>query len=258
MLDLRIAGVMQELGSSSDAIDHLNQCRVVTKKPQTWLSAGRESQIILNSVQRWASSNESALLVVQGPQTAERKLKDLAVSMIDYCNASKARAVWSLSPKQRPPTLDSTHMWKSLILQVLQYNNEALRSGGLDLSIAQMKAHHEEREWLSLFSKIISELPKCVVVIEAKDLFAGADYDAEWVSRFVAAFQSCVDEAARQGRALKVLVTSYCSERSAVAAPDGANRRITAFVTPPGALTKKKLKKGRAAQLKARRGLRFS
>lgn len=258
VFDLRIAGVMQELGSCCDAVDHLNQCRVVTKKPQAWLCAGHESRIVLNNVQRWASSRESALLVVQGPKTAESKLKDLAVSMIDYCVAAKTRAIWSLSPRKQPPTLHSTHVWKSLILQTLQHNNDGLQKNGFDLTVAQMKAHHEANEWRSLFSQIITTIPRCVIVIEAKDLFAGADYSPEWVSSFVSVFQDTVDEATRQGRVLKVLVASYCSDRRAVTTTDSGTRRLTAFVTPPHPLTKKKLKKGRSAQVKARRGVKFS
>jgi hypothetical protein len=232
----------------------------VSRKRQSWKHAGQESLNLVNTIRRWATLSGSALLVVQGSPLTEAKLKDLAVSIVDYGQAAGASTIWALSEskKSRPASTDRTSLWKTLIAQALRHDSTLLSQNGVKLSASQFKVNHSDNEWRTLFSQVVSKLSKCVVVVEASDLFEGFDYEPARVRDFISMFQLAADEATSRGGAVKILIASYCSERSALADLSASGRAFTAFVARPRPANKKVTKRARTVDRKAKRSILFS
>ncbi|KIW81989.1 hypothetical protein Z517_05015 [Fonsecaea pedrosoi CBS 271.37] len=257
--DLQFAEILNELGVGEDAIRRLDQCRAIYKRRQPWKHAGQESLNLVNVIRSWAASNGSALLVVQGSPLTEAKLKDLAVSVVDYGRAAGASTIWALSEskKSRPQSTDRTGLWKTLIAQALRHDPTMPNQNDLKLSASQFKLHHHESEWRTLFSQVVSKLSKCVVVVEASDVFKDFNYDPARVCDFISMFQLAADEVASRGGVVKILIASYCSDRSALADLSASGRVFTAFVARPKPINKKATKRARAVDRKARRSVVF-
>ncbi|ETN41066.1 uncharacterized protein HMPREF1541_03001 [Cyphellophora europaea CBS 101466] len=258
--DLQLAEILNELGCSGNAHRRLNESRALSKRRQSWQYAGQESLNLVNTIRRWASSNSSALLVVQGSPLTEAKLKDLAVSVVDYGQAAGASAIWALSENKKPrsPSTDRTLLWKTLIAQALRHNPECLSHNGVKLSALQFKVNHSDNEWRTLFSQVVSKLSKCVIVIEASDIFEGFGYDPARVRDFISMFQLAAEEAAKQGSAVKIFIASYCSDRSAIANLSTSGRAFTAFLARPRLVNKRATKRARVVDRKARRTVVFN
>lgn len=252
--DLQLTDILHELDPFDAAVKHLDMRRAVSKRRQSWKGAGQESIRIANTVRQWGTSKESSLLVAQGSSGGEAKLKDLAVSLVDYACAAGADVTWTLSDSgsSRPPTSDSTLLWKALISQILKQNVEILGRNDIRLCASQFKARHVENEWLSLFTQLICKIQTSVVVVEAGDLFEHFAHDTDWIKNFVTMFQQVINMAAAQGSVVKIAIMSYSSDRKMLASLKGPDDRVlTTFVTRRAPVNKRSKRNARKLDRRA-------
>lgn len=231
--DGRVAAILDELGTGFDAMGRYHACLAVSKKRKAWAHAGKESTLALSAIRRWASSTRSAFLVVQSSPREEAKLKDLAVDVVHWSQEIGAPAIWTLSgkPKGEDTILSClSGIWKALTSQIIQQDTSVMAKVNADLCVSELKIQHAPSYWKALFSAALLQIPKCIVVVEARDLFELIADNPAAVIAFLLEFQTIVEAANRRGSTVKVLVASYCASRTAVTSLPDNSDRSTIFV----------------------------
>lgn len=231
--DGKVAAILDELGSGFDAMGRYHACLAGSRKRKAWAHAGIESTLALSAIRRWASSARSALLVVQSSPREEAKIKDLVVDVVHWAREIGAPTIWTLSGRNRGEDTSLSSpcgIWKALTSQIIRQNSSVLSKVTADLTVSELKTQHAPTDWKALFSTAVTQIRKCVMVVEARDLFELIADNPSEVAAFLLEFQTIVEAANSRGCTIKVLVASYCASRTAVTSlPDNADRS-TIFV----------------------------
>ncbi|OAP55322.1 hypothetical protein AYL99_10295 [Fonsecaea erecta] len=257
--DGKVAAILDELGSGFDAMGRYHACLAVSRKRKAWAHAGKESTLALSTIRRWASSARSALLVIQSSPREEAKTKDLVVDVVHWAQETGAPTIWTLSGRHKAEdTLLSSPcgIWRALTSQIIRQNSSVLSKVTADLTVSELKTQHALTDWKALFSTALLQMRKCIVVVEARDLFEVIANNPSEVAVFLLEFQTIVEAANSRGSTVKVLVASYCASRTSVTSlPDNADR--SAIFVKRSVLSRRKAKLTTAMRRTALRNVRI-
>ncbi|KIW32722.1 uncharacterized protein PV07_04250 [Cladophialophora immunda] len=231
--DGKVAAILDELESGFDAMGRYHACLAVSQKRKAWTHAGKESALALAAIRRWASSARSAFLVVQGSPREEAKIKDLVVDVVHWAREIGAPTIWTLSDRVNGPDrlLSSlAGVWKTLASQIIRQDSSILSKTSANLTISELKTQHAATDWKALFSAAVTQIQKCVIVVEARALFDVMANNPSEVAAFLLEFQTVVEAANSRGSTVKILVASYCASRTAITSLPAHDDRSTIFV----------------------------
>lgn len=188
----------------------LHKVLSISNRSQSQMMQPKELTSLLNALGCWISAEGSSLFLVKVGPRAGAKAKEFAADVVKLLRERSLHVVWNISPLLPGNGLPSiVEVLRSLVFQLLRQNSALLHDHLQELNFSKFAADHTDAEWEDLLLKIFSRLPNCFVVMEAQDLFAANKGDEDWATSFLQLFQRIVDQVAKTGNSLKVLLVGY-------------------------------------------------
>lgn len=154
-----------------------------------------------NQVRTWTTSDDSALLIVQGRYDAKQQMGKFTVEMIDYLAENQQQIAWLLNyassrgegdDSDPPVDLSPSGVLRQLAIQLLTKIHSRGKLHFLALILELMQAATTCEEWFTILETIITELPGPIayVVIDLRILGSRIEEAQTWPSRFEKMFET--------------------------------------------------------------------
>jgi hypothetical protein len=211
----------------------LHKVLSISSRSQSQMMQPKELTSLLNALGSWISVEGSSLFLVKVGPRAGAKAKEFAADVIKLLRERSLHVVWNISPLVPGSGLPSlAEVLRGLVFQLLRQNSTLLHNHLQALNFAKFAADHTDAEWEDMLQKVFSRLSNCFVVVEAQDLFAANKEDETWATSFLQMFQRIVDQVAKTGNSLKILVVGYGTTYSLLRDSECKNRISSVFQRP--------------------------
>ncbi|KAH8886450.1 hypothetical protein GQ53DRAFT_727849 [Thozetella sp. PMI_491] len=199
---------------NTDAPDQsLEYCRSMRNRRRQRLPT-QLPVLALSKLKSWISDPASSLLLAEGKGVRTSSL-DFAADFLDAVLEHDYPVIWALPSmvEDGNVALSVEAILKSLVSQALALNPSAVSDGINPVTVKHFKAATNTKQWLGIFERCISNLPRLFLVIDISlfetatleeedgevEIFRGSDF-VEWIS----------EVAERRGnKSLKALIVSW-------------------------------------------------
>ncbi|KAL4945913.1 hypothetical protein BDV06DRAFT_235842 [Aspergillus oleicola] len=197
--------------TSRDPKDILHKAQSYAERRQSWITAPMDAVPLLDNVKKWAESSNPAVLIVEPQgQAAESRAEDFAFETIKFLKAQDQPIIWALQPAFDEPL--TFHDITQCIIRQIQQSH-----GG-----SATTAQHHRTNLLDPLPRVFELLHKSFIVLQVKE--------SSLVLQLLHSIHLVCTE---PNRRIKLLLISYCSDVSHLAASFSKSRTIRLSPPPP-------------------------
>ncbi|KAK3325263.1 hypothetical protein B0H66DRAFT_599433 [Apodospora peruviana] len=148
----------------------------------------------------WVSAPTPPILILQAGPRAQMNTKELAIEIIGILEPAHMAVAWHLADPagQEKPVTTRTQVLRSLVFQIMNRTPDLLNTATVHLKAANFQSQHSERDWLDLLCVVVSQLPKCFLVVE--------DNCEEQGLELVAMLETVASRCQSSGNIVKIMV----------------------------------------------------
>ncbi|KIX92611.1 uncharacterized protein Z520_11640 [Fonsecaea multimorphosa CBS 102226] len=213
---MQTAQIIQVLRPAKLPEDILRTCQSFSRRRASWQQNDRATTVMISRLKEWTRLPTSSIFTVKSGARALQRTLDMVVQMTTLLQSTSYPTFWCISnPSERKGTTAVSDVLRSLIFQALRQDPSIPSRDAQLCDISSYQRPHSLDEWASMATSVLSNIPRCFVLVAVENLYRRGGYSSEVLDQLQATLTEVFEGASRNGCIMKLLIVTSSSSTAA-------------------------------------------